>query len=223
MKKIIFSSFFLIVFLTSLFAAEKSLDGKIGTTYATDSEKEKFGWHINFAFYNEIDPYFVIGLEPGLFWLHWDKKVGQEIQGPVPVDIKADTNTYMIPLLMDAQIRLPNVRDKIHFLPHLTIGIGYSLMIYDYSQPSYTDPSGNLHEAESGTKLYSGFTWQILVGGAFRPGKESNIGFLFELGYRGAKLKKGNLEVDMSGFVINIGIRYPFKNTNNEQSAYGAI
>ncbi len=224
-KRVLFITIlFVSVFLPFSHAAGSCLDGKIGTSYATDAEK--FGLQLNFAFFNELDPYFVIGVEPGIYWLKWDRKVDTKKQGLITADVKSDTNIYMIPVLADAQIRLPNLKEKINFLPHLTIGLGYSIMIYDSNQPEYVDYSTGTpvtKRAEEKTKLYSGFTWQMLAGGTFKPGQESKVEFLFELGYRGAKLKKGSLEVDMSGFIINFGVRYPFGGPSAEQSAYGAI
>ncbi|MDY6933834.1 MAG: outer membrane beta-barrel protein [Spirochaetota bacterium] len=190
-------------------AAGRTFDGKIGTAYATDPEK--FGLQLNFAYFADLDPYFVAGIEPGIYWIKWDRKVGTRPQGEYTADVKADTNAYLFPILLDAQIRLPNLKKKTFVLPYFTIGLGYSLMIYNYEQPTYTDSvTGVTVIAEDKTKFYSGFTWHFLAGATVKPGSESSIEFLAELGYRGAKLKKGNLEVDMSGFLLNIGVRYPF-------------
>ena len=198
------------IFTSAAIAGETTYDFKLGTGYATDPEK--FGFQLNAGYYNEFDPFFVIGVEPGIYWINWEEKVGEETAGNITADVKKDSNAYMIPIMANGQIRLPNLRKSLYLLPHITIGIGYSMMIYDYNQPAYTDAADVEHEGQSDTDFYSGLTWQILVGGTFKPGRESNIGFLFEGGYRGVKLKRKDLEVDMSGFIINLGVRYPFGN-----------
>lgn len=215
MKKLIvfITSLYLLVFCAIANAAENSYDYKLGAAYATDPDK--WGWQFTFDYYYEFDPYIVVGLEPSIYWLNWEKKVGEEEQGQgVTADVKADSNAYMIPLMVNGQIRLPNLREKIHFLPHISVGLGYSFMIYNYKLPEYEDAdTGTTVDSKNETKLYRGITWQILAGGTFKPGQESTVGFLLEMGYRGSKLKKGNLEIDMSSFIVNIGVRYPFGNT----------
>jgi opacity protein-like surface antigen len=212
MKKVMIMivSIYLLIFCSAAKAVENSYEYKLGTAYTTDPDK--WGLQLNFVYYYEYDPYIVLGLEPGVYWLNWEKKVGEEQQGTgVTADVKADSNAYMFPLMANGQIRLPNLRNKLYFLPHITLGLGYSFMIYNYKQPEYIDSvSGLSIDAQNKTKLYTGLTWQILVGGTFKPGPESAFGFLLEAGYRGSKLKKGNLEVDMSSYMINIGVRYPF-------------
>lgn len=213
MKKIsLITAVFMIILTSYASAATKCLDGKLGTAYATDPEK--FGWQLNFAYLNELDPFFALGFEPGIYWIQWERTVGREQQGTtIEADVKADTNAYVIPVIVDAQIRLSNLENKLHVKPYITIGLGYSIMILDYSQPGYTDNSSGtpvLVPSEENTKLFHGLTWQLLAGASYDPGPESRIEFLVELGYRGAKLQKGDLEVDMSGFMFNIGIRFPF-------------
>lgn len=212
MKKILITFFVICaacaVASQSLSAATgKSLDGKIGTAYATDAEK--FGWQLNFAFLTELDPYFAIGFEPGIYWIKWERKIGTTQQGTLNADVKADTNAYMIPLIGVAQIRLPNLRNKMYVQPYCNIGIGYSFMILNYTQPEYVAASGATVPSESKTKFYHGLTEQLMFGASFQP-PESKIEFLFELGYRWAKLQKGDIEIDMSGFVFNLGVKYPF-------------
>ena len=212
MKKtiIMMVSIYLLIFSSAAKAVENTYEYKLGTAYATDPGK--WGWQVDFVYYYEFDPYIVVGLEPGIYWLNWEKKVGEEQQGMgVRADVKADSNAYMIPLMVNGQIRLPNLRSKFYFLPHITLGLGYSFMIYNYKQPEYVDSASSLTiDSKNDTKMYTGLTWQCMVGGTFKPGQESNIGFVIELGYRGAKVQKGNLEINMSSFVINLGVRYPF-------------
>lgn len=195
----------------NVYAENKSLDGKLGTSYASDPEK--FGFQLNFAYLTVLDPFFAIGFEPGIYWASWERKVGRQqvgSTGTVEADLKADTNAYMIPCLADAQVRLPNLREKFNVLPYITFGLGYSIMILDYSQPEYTNTSGVSVAAENDTKLFHGLTWQIMAGIAYDPSPSSKIEFIGEIGYRGAKLKHNDLEINMSGWVFNIGIRYPF-------------
>jgi len=210
MKKtiLIVSSFVMMFFCSSVVVASDSLDGKIGAAYGSDADK--FGLQLNFAFLTEVDPYFSLGFEPGFYWLQWDNKIGRKQQGAVTADVKADTNAYIFPLILDAQILLPDLREKYFILPYLTIGLGYSLMIYDYNQPAYIDSATlETQDSRSDTDFYSGFTWQVIAGAAIKPGQRSRIEFIAEVGYRGVKLKRDNLEIDMSGFLINIGVRYP--------------
>jgi hypothetical protein len=200
---------FIILITNSAFSVTKNLDGKLGTGYATDPEK--FGWQLNFAFLTELDPFFAAGFEPGIYWVTWDRKVGTENVGTsVEADVKADTDAYVIPLLADAQVRLPNLKDRIFVEPYVTLGLGYSIMFFNYSQPEYEKSPGNVVPAESKTKFFHGLTWQAMFGISYDPGPSSKIEFLAEVGYRYAKLKRDNLEVDMSGFIFNIGVRYPF-------------
>ncbi len=202
---------FVLLIANSGFSAPKSLDGKLGTGYATDPEK--FGWQLNFAYMTELDPFFSIGFEPGIYWTTWDRKVGRETVGGVEADVKADTNAYVIPFLLDAQIRLPNMKQKIIVEPYITLGLGYSMMLLNYSQPEYESSPGVVVPSESKTKFFHGLTWQAMFGMSYNPGPSSKIEFLAEVGYRYAKLERDNLEIDISGLIINIGVRYPFGET----------
>ncbi len=223
MKKILLLIFVInLVLLSSFaFAGETTWDFKLGTAYATDPEK--FGFQFHVGYYNEFDPFFVFGIEPGIYWIKWEETIGKKDVGNLPVDVKKDTNAYMIPIMANGQIRLPNLRNKLYFLPHVTVGLGYSLMVYNYNQPEYTDTAGTFHEEESETDFYSGITWQLMLGGTFKPGRESNIGFLFEVGFRGAKVQRDDLEVNMTGFIINAGVRYPFESARSSAISAGSI
>ncbi|MCU0822905.1 MAG: hypothetical protein MUC95_10625, partial [Spirochaetes bacterium] len=166
MKKIIMMiSICLLIFSSAAIAVENTYEYKFGTAYA--KEPGKWGLQLDFVYYYEFDPYIVVGLEPGIYWLNWERKVGEEQQGTgVTADVKADSNAYMIPLMANGQIRLPNVRNKLNFLPHITIGLGYSFMIYNYKQPEYVaSASGTTIDSQNETKLYTGLTWQFLIGG----------------------------------------------------------
>lgn len=204
MKKIIYISFILLtIFIsTNAFPYAKTLDGKLGTGYAQDPEK--FGWQLNFLWLADLDPFFALGFEPGIYWARWERKLSSEEVGEVSANVKADSNAYIIPVLAAAQIRLPNMESKFHIIPYLTLGLGYSFMILHYTIPDHGTES-----SETKTKLFHGLTWQLILGMSYNPGHSSKIRFIAETGYRSAKLSKGNLEIDMSGIVINIGVKYP--------------
>jgi hypothetical protein len=214
MKKhiIIFCIILSALISTNAFSYPKSLDGKIGAGYA--SEPDKFGWQLNFAFLNDLDPFFALGFEPGFYWARWNRKISSSEVGNVPADIKADSDAYIFPAIVDAQVRLPNLKSKIYVEPYVTLGLGYSFMILDYTIPAYQSNS-----SEHNTKFFHGFTWQLMFGMSYDPGYSSKLKFIAELGYRGAKLKKGNLEIDMSGAILNIGIRYPFGESTARETA----
>lgn len=208
MKKLMFSLLLIVfVFSSSIFAMEKGLDGKIGTSYATDPEK--FGFNAAADYYIVPDPYLACGFETGLYWVKWERKVGRQDVGSATGTLKADTNTYSIPLMFMAQIRMPHLQEEYNVIPYLNVGLGMTLMILDYSQPSYTY-EGEDFNSESETDLYKGFTWQTLAGVAYKPGPDSKIHLLFEVGYRSMKVKKDSVELDMSGFIATVGVRYPF-------------
>jgi hypothetical protein len=194
---------FTVFISTNAFPYAKTLDGKLGTGYAQDPEK--FGWQLNFMWLADLDPFFGLGFEPGIYWAKWERKISNKEVGDVPANVKADSNAYIIPVLVDAQIRLPNMESKIHIIPYMTLGLGYSFMILHYTMPS----NSGSESSETKTKFFSGLTWQIVFGMSYDPGQSSKIKFIAEAGYRSAKLSKGNLEIDMSGVVINIGVRYP--------------
>lgn len=189
-----------------LSAVERDIQGKIGTGYASDPAK--FGLDLNFQYNWVLDPYFAVGFDSGLYWIRWDQKIGEK-NVPPTVDVKADSNAYMVPVIADAQIRLPVLKDKIYLTPYATIGLGYSFMLLTYSQPTFTDSAtGESYDKEQIYKFFSGLTWQLL-GGAGYQFRNSRVEFFGEAGYRNAKLKSGDLELDMTGFVFRLGARYP--------------
>ncbi|MCU0844766.1 MAG: outer membrane beta-barrel protein [Spirochaetes bacterium] len=189
------------------FAVERDIQGKLGTGYSSDPDK--FGLDLNFQYNWVLDPYFAIGLDSGLYWIRWDRKIGTKLSGMVDVDVKADSNVYMLPILADAQVRLPVLKDYIFVTPYATIGMGYSFMLLTFSQPDFTDSvTGKNYEKERVYKFFSGFTWQMLAGAGYQF-KNSKVEFFAEAGYRSAKLKSGDLELDMSGLLIRIGAKYP--------------
>lgn len=188
-------------------AVERDIQGKLGTGYSSDPAK--FGLDLNFQYNWVLDPYFAIGLDSGLYWIRWDRKIGSDDASGVDVAVKADSNVYMFPVIADAQIRLPVLKDYIFVTPYATIGFGYSFMLLTYSQPDFDDTAtGKSYERERKYKFFSGLTWQLLAGAGYQF-KNSKVEFFAEAGYRSAKLKSGDLELDMSGLVMRIGAKYP--------------
>jgi hypothetical protein len=206
-SKIILAAAFISIFSSASFSAEKSFDGKIGGGYAFDPEH--FGLNIEATYLWNLDPYFAAGLQTGLFWVKWEETRGKTNIGATPTEVKATTNAYTIPFLAIAQLRLPNVKEKLNILPYISIGLGYSAMYIAYSDPSYTDSLGNPHPSEKEKKLFGGFTWETVVGAAYSPAG-SKIDFLFETGYVGSKLSHGTSSVNMSRYIANIGVRFAF-------------
>lgn len=169
--------------------------GKIGTGYAADPEQ--FGLDLSFNYIYNLDPYFVVGLETDFFWVSWESKLGDVTAGGgTNASLKAETNMFTFPVFANAQLRLPFLRQKIYFEPFITVGLGYSFMILDYTS-----------EEEDGTDFFSGFAWQVLFTAAYRLPQGSAVDFLLDLGYRGMEPQKDNVEINMSGPVIRLGVR----------------
>jgi hypothetical protein len=211
MKRVYLALTVIMVVLAAMdgFAIEKDIQGKIGTGYATDPDK--FGLDVVFQNNWTLDPYFILGPEVGFFWVKWSRKIGTKDAGGVTVDVKADTNAYDIPVFMNATLRLPNLKKAIYITPYATLGLGYSFMLLYYSRPTFIDNSqvpARTYEKDTLTKLFTGFTWQFVAGAGFQP-EGSKVEFLGEAGYRNATLKSGSLELDMSGFMFRLGVKYP--------------
>lgn len=169
---------------------------KIGTGYAADPGK--VGLDLSFNYIYNIDPFFVFGLEGDFFWIRWTSTIGKVHPGGSTTGTeKADTNLYTFPLFANAQLRLPMLRKKIYVEPFFTVGLGYSFMILDYSSIE-----------KDGTDFYSGFAWQVIASAAYKISDASAVDFVFDLGYRGIKPSKGNVEIDMSGPFVRAGVRF---------------
>lgn len=205
--KFILTAAFIAILSTASFSAEKSFDGKIGGGYAFDPEH--LGLNLEMTYLWNLDPYFAAGLQTGLFWVKWEETRGKTNIGATPTDVKASTNAYSVPLLAIAQLRLPNVKEKLNILPYLSVGLGYSAMYIAYSDPAYTDSALNYHPSEKEKKLFGGFTWETVIGAAYSP-TGSKIDFLLETGYVGSKLSHGTNSVNMSRFIANAGVRFAF-------------
>lgn len=169
--------------------------GKLGTGYAADPDK--FGLDLSINYIYNLDPYFVFGFECDFFWINWENRLGDVSTGSaVNGTLKAETNLYTVPVFANAQLRLPLLRDKIFVEPFITVGLGYSFMILDYSSTE-----------KDGTDFYSGFAWQVILTAAYRMPQGSAVDFLFDIGYRGIDSQKGDIEIDMSGPVARLGVR----------------
>lgn len=208
MRKILISCVIILMAASIVFAANSEMSGTLGTSYADDPAK--YGLDISLHYNWLLDPYFVTGIESGFYWAKWDRTIGVKQEGSVNVDVKADSNAYVIPVMFNAQVRLPNLKDKLYVTPFATIGLGYSFMILHYSQPDFTDSNTSTsYDADSITKLFSGLSWELFFGASLKPASDSKVDFYAEAGYRSLPLKSGDLELDMSGLVIRIGVRYP--------------
>jgi hypothetical protein len=168
--------------------------GKLGGGYA--SKPGKFGLDLSLNYIFNIDPVFVFGLEADLFWVKWKNKIGDVNKGAVNADVTANTDLYTFPFFANAQIRFPFLRSKIYMEPSLTVGLGYCMMILDYST-----------EDVSETDLYSGFAWQAFTSFSFKIYQNSAVDFVLDLGYRGLSPEKGTTSFDMSGFITRFGVK----------------
>ncbi|MBN1500241.1 MAG: outer membrane beta-barrel protein [Spirochaetes bacterium] len=199
MKKIFKISAILIITILSvqIFAVDKNIDGKIGTAYA--SGPQKMGLDVELDYFYELDPFFAIGASTGMFWLQWSKKLSSEEASSTNLNLsKEETfNAFMIPFLAQAQVRLPNFKESIGITPYFGGGLGFSMMSYSY-----------FNGEKDVVDWFSGFTWIINAGVAYSPSASSNIEFLGQLGYRGAKLNMEDRTADMSGVGFFAGVRY---------------
>jgi hypothetical protein len=192
----------------SAFAVEKNFDGKIGGAYAM--HPDRVGLNLEFDYLWALDPYFAVGTETGLFWINWEEKRGsKELGTDVSADVKAQTNAFVVPVLGVAQLRLPNIKDKINILPYVSLGLGLSLMPISYSDPTYTDNNAVVHKKRTLNQFYAGFTWKVVAGAAYSP-SGSKIDFIAETGYVGSSLERGNNSMNMSRMILNVGVRFPF-------------
>lgn len=216
MKKIILTAALLALIIPSLLSAEETATdkivipreknvftnpsdnefiGKIGTGYASDPEK--FGLDISLNYIYNLDPLFVFGLEADFFWIQWKNKLEDvNAGGSASGSEKAETNLYTFPFFANAQIRLPFLKQKLHFEPAFTVGLGYSFMILDYTSDSKSD-----------TDLYSGFAWQAYASAYYKLHPSSAVDFILDLGYRGIAPDRDNVEIDMSGLIARVGVR----------------
>lgn len=209
MKKsiVILVNVILFVSAINVSAREVNFDGKLGSGYSFYPERA--GVSLTGSYQWVLDPFFAAGFESGIFWLKWEEQRGKELVGHSRSDLVATTNAYIIPVLGTVQIRFPNLREKIHVLPYATVGIGFSLMPLIFSDPEYTDNENVEHPSEKKHYLYSGFTWECLVGLSYAP-TGSALEFLFDTGYVGSELFHNDNSIDTSRIVVNAGVRFAF-------------
>lgn len=194
MKKIItiVSSIMLLISASFIYAAESNFDIKAGISYP--SGPEKVGLDSSISFNIGLDKFFALGIEGGFNWVSWEETSGSIEYGPVPLTQTEKINAYSLPVLLNARLRY-DIRDQYGILPFIAAGAGYSWTFF-----RMTDSNRD----------FSGFTWQVMGGIAFRLGEGSNMELLIEAGYRGAKVSDENdYELNMSGFVAHAGVRFP--------------
>lgn len=168
--------------------------GKLGTSYA--SKPGKFGMDLSLNYIYNIDPVFVFGLEGDFFWIKWKTKVGEVNKGAANGALTADTDLFTFPLFANAQIRFPFLREKIYVEPSVTVGLGYCLMVLDYSTIS-----------KSETDFYGGFAWQFFGSVSYKMYQNSAVDFVLDLGYRSLAPEKNNVQFDMSGIIARLGVK----------------
>lgn len=199
----------LLVIVIPVFAIEKELNGKIGTSYAYDLNSA--GLDLDVSYLVKLDPYFVAGGEGGLFWIPWDKKLGRTSSGAAVKSVIADTNVYSIPFFLIAQVRLPFLVSKIYIEPSLTFGLGYNFLILTYQQPAFTDLyTGKIYKKENVTDFYHGFAWQLYASASYKPAEESRIRFTIDLGFRGSSPERTSEQVNISGLLVRLGVIFTF-------------
>lgn len=211
MKKLNYILILFTVFVlssASLFAGDQNIDGKIGTAYG--KSPDKFGLNIEADYFYELDPYFAVGLETGLFWMQWTQKLtSDEAATNLGTYPEKKYNAYMFPFLAMAQVRLPNFKETIGITPYFGGGLGFSLMTYSYND-------GEKDQLD----VFNGFSWVVNAGVAYSPSASSNIEFLLDLAYRGADLTHQNRTANMSGFKAMLGVRYRIGGGSDGSSSY---
>lgn len=201
--------FFLVLLSGPVYSLGNELVCKIGGSYA--HELGDAGLDLSVVYLLNFDPYFVAGIEGSFFWIPWEKKLGTREEGsnPVDVDVVASANTFAIPVMFNAQVRLPFLVKKIYVEPYMTIGIGYTPVILTYDQPAFEDAETTVSYAEEDiTRFFHGFSWQVLAGASFKPSKDSSIRFVGDIGYRGINAKKGAEKLDISGLLFRVGVLF---------------
>lgn len=190
-----------VISFANVYAAEQSIDGKIGTAYA--KSPDKFGLDIGVDYFYELDPFFSAGIETGMYWMQWKKKLdSDEAASNLGTYPEETFDAFMFPILAVGQVRLPNFKESIGITPYFGGGLGLSIMSYSYY-------NGDKDVVD----LFSGFTWMINAGVAYSPSSSSQIEFIGEVSYRGASLTHENRTTDMSGIKLNAGIRFKLANS----------
>jgi hypothetical protein len=195
-------------------AQEFICDAKVGGAYASDQKAGGFNSALEVGV--GVNPYFELLAMPGFTWFNWDRGLGiTKYEGPgLSSELKTTVNGYMFPVLAGAKIKIADAKESIGIVPYLTVGAGYTWMKYSYETPEFYLDATTKVEKSSGSSLYKGFTWLALAGFTYEfPG--TNMSMVAEAGYRGAKLEKNSFEVDMSGFVANVGVSFAIGGETN--------
>jgi len=194
-----------------LLAVNQELHCKVGTGYAHDLDNAGLDLSAFYAF--EFDPYFAAGIEGTFLWVPWDKKLGTKETSPgVFVDVVASSNVFALPIMFNGQVRLPFLVKKIYVEPNVTFGIGYTPVLLSYNQPAFVDqPSGDSYAEKDIIRFFHGFSWQFLVGVAFKPSVKSTIRFVGDIGYRGLNARHGSEKLKMSGMLFRLGVLFKLK------------
>jgi hypothetical protein len=195
------STVVMLAFAGSAFAQSAAIDVKAGTAYAKDPKK--FGFNVSAAIGGDLNPYFMLFVKPEFSWFKWDQGLGiYQTTGPITEELKSSVNAYAFPLLAGAKIKFADAKESIGIVPYFSGAIGYTWMKYKYKVPAYST-----YAAEEISKTYKGLTWETIAGFDYKF-EGTNMSLGLEGGYRWMKLKKGNYEVDMSGFLANVGVSF---------------
>jgi opacity protein-like surface antigen len=203
MKKlcVAFSAVVILAYAGSAFAQSTYFDVKGGGAYAKDPKK--LGFNANVSLGTDLNPYFMIFAKPGFSWFKWDQGLGiYQTVGPVTSELKSSVNAYAFPVLGGAKVKFVDMKESMGIVPYISAAVGYTWMKYDYEVPAYST-----YAAEKVSNTFKGLTWEVLAGLDYQF-EGTNMSMGVEAGYRGMKLKKGNYEVDMSGFLANVGVSF---------------
>lgn len=202
-----------ILAISSAVFAGNSFEGKIGAGSIKDADN-RTGFDAALAYNFELDRFFELSPELGFNWINFDKGTGvYQTVGATTAELKQTRNHYTLPLLLNARIfpmKFGEEGVKPVFAPFISIGAGYSWMIYKSETPATTTTA-----AVTANETFGGFTYQAMVGAIFalgdpEAGSSSAIDIITEVGYRGGDLEKSNLKINIAGWVARVGVRYGF-------------
>lgn len=196
-----------LAFSAGAFAQTAEFGIKGGGAYSKDAEK--FGFNSNLELGVNVNPYFELLAKPGFVWFSWDKGTGEyKTVGTQTAEVKTNNDAYIFPVLAGAKFKIADAKESIGIIPYASAAVGYSWMKYKYDQPAYTDSATSIAvPANSYKGTFKGLTYEFL-GGIEVPFPGTGMSFAAEAGYHGMKLKKDDLEIDMSGFVANVGFSF---------------
>ncbi len=203
----------LVFSLSSAFAFD--MDIKLGASGPADAKQVGFDGAVSFNFpviaMSEQGVGFSIGIQPGFQWVSWEKGLGvyKSLGGVLQAEVTADTNVFLVPVLLTLQARFPVYLGDQASAFYVNLGAGYSFGSAEYSVPEYTNTSSVLVPAVESTASLSGFTYEAIAGFAFAA--NTNLSIFAEAGYRGADTETDDgFKYDMSGWVARVGARLKF-------------